>query len=178
MGQSLRGTTILLVKRNDQLAIAGDGQISLGDMILKSTSNKIRRFADRGVVAGFAGSTADALALFSRFEEKLEEYPDNLPRAVVELAKDWRTDKVLRHLEAFLVVGNVSNAFLISGSGDLIESDDGLLAIGSGGSYALAAARALLKHTEASAAQIAEDAVRIASEICVFTNSNITVEVV
>jgi ATP-dependent HslUV protease subunit HslV len=172
----MRGTTVLLVRRKNQVALAADGQISLGDTILKTSAKKIRRLHDGTVLAGFAGSTADAFALFSRFEVKLEEFRGNLRRASVELAREWRTDKILRHLEALLVVCDQNDAFLISGQGDVIEPDDGVIAIGSGGAYALSAARALLRHTRKSAEEIAGEALKIASEICVFTNSSISIE--
>lgn len=174
--KALRGTTIILVRRNHEVALAGDGQLSLGDIVVKNSSRKVRRLHDDKVLAGFAGSTADALSLFSRFEAKLEEYPGNLARAAVELAKEWRTDRALRHLEAFLVVSDKERSFLLSGAGDIIEPDDGLIAIGSGGAYALAAARALLRFTEDNATEIARKALGIAAEICVFTNSTLTVE--
>ncbi len=172
----LQGTTILLVRRRNQVALAGDGQVSLGDTVIKSTAKKIRRLHDDQVLAGFAGSTADAFALFSRFESKLEQFQGNLPRAAVELAKEWRTDKVLRHLHAQLVVSDKKNSFLLSGEGDLIEPDDGVIAIGSGGPYALAAAKALLRFTKQSAQKIALESLNIAGEICIYTNSSITVE--
>jgi len=172
-----RGTTILLVRRDDQVAVAGDGQVSLGDTIIKAKAKKIRRLHDGSVIAGFAGSTADAFSLFARFESKLDQAHGNLPRAAVELAKDWRTDKMLRHLEALLIVTDKKNSFLVSGTGDLIEPDDGLIAIGSGGAYALAAARALVRFTSKPALEVAEEALKIAAEICVFTNSSITSEV-
>jgi ATP-dependent HslUV protease, peptidase subunit HslV len=175
--KGLRGTTIALVRRGEEVAIAGDGQVSLGDTILKSTAKKIRRLHDGKVLAGFAGSTADAFSLFSRFESKLEQSHGNLPRAAVELAKDWRTDRTLRHLEALLVVTDKKHSFLISGTGDLIEPDDGIICVGSGGPYAMAAARALLRSTAKTAPQIAEEALKIAAEICIYTNSEITVEV-
>ena len=175
--ERLRGTTIAMVRLGDEVAVAGDGQVSLGDTVLKGTAKKIRRLHDGKVLAGFAGSTADAFSLFSRFESKLEQAHGNLSRAAVELAKDWRTDKTLRHLEALLVVTDKKNSFLISGTGDLIEPDDGIICIGSGGPFALAAARALMRFTDKSAAEIAEEALKIASEICVYTNSTITVEV-
>lgn len=172
-----RGTTIALVRRDEEVAIAGDGQVTLGDTVLKATAKKIRRLHDGKVLAGFAGSTADAFSLFSRFESKLEQSHGNLPRAAVELAKDWRTDKTLRHLEALLVVTDKRNSFLISGTGDLIEPDDGIICVGSGGPFALAAARALMRNTSKSAREIAEEALKIAAEICIYTNSTITVEV-
>ncbi len=157
--------------------MAGDGQVSLGDTILKGTASKIRRLRGGEVLTGFAGATADALALVTRFESKLDECNGNLPRASVELAKDWRTDKALRYLEAFMIVTDREHSFLISGSGDLFEPDDGIIAIGSGGPYALAAARALMRFTRKRAEAVAEESLRIASEICVFSNSHITVEV-
>lgn len=175
--KALRGTTIVLVRRDEQVALAGDGQVSLGDTVLKSTARKIRRLHDDQVIAGFAGSTADAFALFSRFEGKLEQFHGNLQRAAVELAKDWRTDKILRHLEAFLIVSDRHTSLLISGTGDVIEPDDGIIAIGSGGLYALAAARALLQFSQKTAREICEESLRIASQICVYTNANIVVEV-
>ncbi len=172
----LRGTTILLVRRGKQVALAGDGQVSLGDTVIKSTAKKIRRLHDDQVLAGFAGSTADAFSLFARFESKLEQFQGNLPRAAVELAKEWRTDKVLRHLQAQLVVSDKKHSYLISGEGDLIEPDNGVIAIGSGGPYALAAAQALLRFTKQSAQKIALESLNIAGEICIYTNSSITVE--
>jgi ATP-dependent HslUV protease, peptidase subunit HslV len=175
--KGLHGTTILLVRRGDEVAVAGDGQVSFGDTIIKSSANKVRRLYNNQVLAGFAGSTADAFSLFARFESKLEQTHGNLARAAVELAKEWRTDKVLRHLRALLVVSDKKNSFLVSGDGDVIEPDDGVIAIGSGGPYALAAARALMKHSSKSPREVVEESLRIASEICVFTNSKITVEV-
>jgi ATP-dependent HslUV protease subunit HslV len=172
----IRSTTILLVRRANQVALAGDGQVSLEDTIIKGKAKKIRRLYDDKVLAGFAGSTADAFSLFARFEAKLEQFQGNLPRAAVELAKEWRTDKILRHLHALLVVTDKKDSFLVSGDGDLIEPDDGVIAIGSGGPYALAAARALLKFTKKSAHDVALESLNIAGEICVFTNSFITVE--
>ncbi len=156
--------------------MAGDGQVSLGQTILKQTARKIRRLHKDKVLAGFAGATSDAFALFSRFENKLEEYRGNLGRAAIELAKDWRLDKALRQLEALLIVADGESSYLISGTGDVVEPDDGILAIGSGGPYALAAARALVRHTDLSAKDIALEAMRIASGICVYTNDQITVE--
>ena len=165
-----------MVKRANQVALAGDGQVSMDDTIIKGKAKKIRRLYDDKVLAGFAGSTADAFSLFARFEGKLEQFRGNLPRAAVELAKEWRTDKILRHLHALLVVTDKKSSFLVSGDGDLIEPDDGLIAIGSGGPYALAAARALLKFTKKSAQDVAVESLHIAGDICVFTNSSITVE--
>ncbi len=175
-GEIFHGTTILLVRRGNKTAIAGDGQVTLGDTIIKQTAKKIRRLYNDKVVVGFAGATADAFALFSRFEGKLEQFQGNLNRAAVELAQEWRTDRALRHLEAFLLATDGKSTYLISGTGDVIEPDDGLLAVGSGGHYALAAARALIRHTKLSARQIALESLKIAGEICVFTNSEISVE--
>jgi ATP-dependent HslUV protease subunit HslV len=171
-----RSTTIVCIRRDGRTAIAGDGQVSMGETILKSTANKIRRLHKDQVVAGFAGSTSDAFALFSRFEAKLEDYKGNLSRAAIELAKEWRLDKALRQLQALMIVADAQSAFLISGTGDVIESDDGVLAIGSGGPYAVAAARVLMKHTRMSAREIAEEALRTAASLCVYTNDRITVE--
>jgi ATP-dependent HslUV protease subunit HslV len=170
------GTTILLVKKANKVVIAGDGQVSFGDTVLKHTAKKIRRVYNNRVLVGFAGSTADAFALFSRLEAKLEQFQGNLNRAAVELAQEWRTDRALRHLEAYLLATDGQSVYLLSGTGDVIEPDDGVLAVGSGGSYALAAARALLRNTKLPAAKIAREALIIASEICVFTNNQITVE--
>jgi ATP-dependent HslUV protease subunit HslV len=169
-------TTVICVRRGDSVAMAGDGQVTVGNTVMKHGAAKVRRLYHDKILAGFAGGAADAFALFARFEAKLEEYRGNMERAVVELAKDWRMDKYLRQLQAMLVVANTERAYLVSGNGDLIQPDDGLLAIGSGGPYALAAARALVKYTELTAAQIAEEALRIASTICIYTNDNITVE--
>jgi ATP-dependent HslUV protease subunit HslV len=169
-------TTIIAVRRDKHVAIAGDGQVSLGNTILKKTAKKLRLMNEGRVVAGFAGSTADAFTLFEKFEAKLSEFRGNLTRAAVELAKDWRTDKYLRRLEALLIVADKEKMFIISGNGDVVEPDDGIAAIGSGGPFALAAARALVKHTEMSAKEIAEEAIRLASDICVFTNENIATE--
>jgi ATP-dependent HslUV protease, peptidase subunit HslV len=174
--QVIRATTVLAVRRDGQVAIAGDGQVTVGNTVMKHGAAKVRRLYNDQIIAGFAGSAADAFALFSRFESKLEEYRGNMERSVVELAKDWRMDKYLRQLQAFLIVADKEKSYLISGTGDLISPDDGLLAIGSGGPYALAAARALLKHTPMTAAEIAEEGLRIASTICIFTNDNVTVE--
>jgi ATP-dependent HslUV protease subunit HslV len=172
----LHGTTILAVRRDGRSALAGDGQVTLGRVAVKHTARKIRRLHNGQVLAGFAGSTADALALFSKFEAKIEEYRGNLDRAAVELAKEWRTDRVLRRLEAFLVVADREACFLLSGSGDVIAPDDGLIGVGSGGPYALAAARALLRHTTLDAPTLALEAMKIAAGICVYTNDTITVE--
>jgi len=172
----IHATTILGVSRNDQIAIGGDGQVSLNQTIMKSGAKKVRRMYKDKVLAGFAGSAADAFTLFERFETKLEEYHGNLSRAAVELAKEWRTDKYLRKLEALLAVIDKKNAFIISGSGEVIEPDDGVVAIGSGGVYALAAARALISHTDMNSEQIVRESLLIASRICVYTNDQITVE--
>jgi len=172
----IHATTILCVRRDDQVAIAGDGQVTVGNTVMKRGASKVRRLYHNQILAGFAGSAADAFALFSRFEAKLEEYRGNMDRSVVELAKDWRLDKYLRQLQAFLIVANGERSFLISGTGDLIQPDDGLLAIGSGGSFALAAARALMQHTSMNAKEIAGEGLRIASTICIYTNDNITIE--
>lgn len=175
--EPIHATTVVCVRRDGKVAVAGDGQVTVGTTVMKHGAAKVRRLYHDKIIAGFAGSAADAFALFSRFEAKLEEYRGNLERSVVELAKDWRMDKYLRQLQAFLVVANNEKSFLISGTGDLIQPDeDGILAIGSGGSYALAAARALMKYTPMSAAEIATESLRIASEICIYTNDNITVE--
>jgi len=170
------GTTILCVRRGNRLAMGGDGQVTMGESIVKQKARKVRRLAGDKVVAGFAGSTADAFSLFARFEQKLEEYHSNLSRAVVELAKDWRTDRALRHLEALLLVADEKSTFLVSGTGDVIEPDDGIVAIGSGGPYALAAARALAKHTQLGAREIVQEAMMLAGEICIFTNDQIHIE--
>ncbi len=172
----IHATTIICVRRDGQVAMAGDGQVTVGNTVMKHGAAKVRRMYNDKILAGFAGSAADAFALFSRFEAKLEEYRGNMERSVVELAKDWRLDKYLRQLQAFLIVANNEKAYLLSGTGDLIQPDDGILGIGSGGPFALAAARALLKHTQMSAKEIAEESLRIASAICIYTNDNITVE--
>ncbi len=172
---TIRSTTILAVRRDGRVAIGGDGQVSVGDTVMKSQAVKVRALRNGRVLAGFAGAAADAFTLFEKFEEKLERHPGNLPKAAVELAKEWRSDRVLRRLEALLVVCDRDHGFVISGNGELIEPDDGILAIGSGGSYALAAARALLANTTLSAPEIARKAMMIAGEICVYTNQNITV---
>ena len=173
---AMHATTVLSVRRDNKVVLAGDGQVTLGEHVMKHTAKKIRRLFDGKVLAGFAGSTADALSLFERFENKLQEFHGNLQRASVELAKEWRKDRALRHLEALLVVADAKGTFLLSGNGDVIEPDDGLCAIGSGGSYALAAARALAAHTQLSAREVAQEAMRIASEICIFTNNNFSIE--
>ena len=170
-------TTIVAVKKNDQIAIAGDGQVTMGQAtVMKHGARKVRRLFHGKVVAGFAGSVADAFTLFEKFEGKLEEFHGNLQRAAVELAKEWRTDRMLRHLEALLIVADKDNILLISGSGEVIEPDDGIAAIGSGGNYALAAARALVKHTDLRASELAKEAMNIAASICVYTNDHIIVE--
>ncbi len=172
-----QGTTIVAVRLDGKVAIAGDGQVTFGgNIILKHQAKKVRRLYNGQVIAGFAGTVADAFTLFEKFEQKLEEYRGNLPRAAVELAKDWRLDKVLRRLEALLIVADSEHLLIISGNGEVIEPDDNVTAIGSGGPYALAAARALLKHSPMTAAEIAREALEIAAAICVFTNSNISVE--
>jgi ATP-dependent HslUV protease subunit HslV len=173
---SFRGTTVLLVRRGARTAMAGDGQVTLGDAVVKASARKIRRMYNGKILVGFAGATADAFALFSRFESKLEQFQGNLNRAAVELAQEWRTDRALRHLEAFLLATDGKLSYMLSGTGDVIEPDDGVMAVGSGGSYALAAARALLRHTKLPARKIAVEALRTASEICIFTNGEIMVE--
>ena len=172
----IRGTTVIAVRREGRIAVAGDGQVSFGDTVMKTTSRKIQRLRSGQILVGFAGSTADAFALSARFEAKLEEFGGVLRGAAVELAKDWRTDRMLRRLEALLVVADRSETLLISGNGDVIEPDDGIAAIGSGGGYALAAARALMRETQLSAREIAEEALRIAASICIYTNDQIVVE--
>jgi ATP-dependent HslUV protease subunit HslV len=172
---TFHGTTILVVRKGGRVALAGDGQVSIGDTVVKASAVKVRSLRGGKILAGFAGSVADALNLFERFEEKLDRYPGNLPRAAVELAKDWRSDRVLRRLEALLVVADYDHSFLLSGSGELIEPDDGIVAVGSGGNYALAAARALLPDPTLSAREVVERAMNIAADICVFTNRNLTV---
>jgi ATP-dependent HslUV protease, peptidase subunit HslV len=172
----IHSTTILAVRHNQRAVLAGDGQVTLGDTIVKQTARKIRRLYDDRILAGFAGSAADSFALFSRFEAKLEQYRGQLERSAVELAKDWRTDRILRRLEAMLVVMDANSTFLLSGNGDLIEPDDGIVGIGSGGAYAAAAARALVRHTTLDARTIAESAMAVAAGICVYTNTNLTIE--
>ena len=172
----IRSTTVLCIRRNGRVVMAADGQVTLGESVIKHSAKKIRRLYQEKVLAGFAGSTADAFSLFSRFESKLEQYAGNLGRAAVELAKDWRTDKMLRNLEALLVVADPSQTYLLSGSGDVIEPDEGIAAIGSGGSYALAAARALMENTELGAREIAEKSLHIAGQICIYTNDHLTIE--
>ncbi|MBI2683322.1 MAG: ATP-dependent protease subunit HslV [Acidobacteriales bacterium] len=174
--RKIRSTTVLCVRRNGKVVMAADGQVTLGDAVIKHTAKKLRRLYADKVLAGFAGSTADAFNLFGRFESKLEQYNGNLSRAAVELGKDWRTDKILRHLEALLVVADAQQTFLISGGGDVIDPDEDIAAIGSGGSYATAAARALLRNTDFSARKIAEEAMRIAGEICIYSNDKVNIE--
>ena len=169
------GTTIVLLRKDGKTVVAGDGQVSLGNTVLKSTAKKVRKIDKRGVIAGFAGSTADALTLFERLEAKLEKHAGNLSRAAVELAKDWRGDKFLRRLEALMAVADEKNSFIISGTGDVLEPEDGIIGIGSGGNYALAAGKVLIG-TDMSAEEVAKKAIEVASEICVFTNNNIKVE--
>ena len=172
----IRSTTVLLVQRNGAVAMAGDGQVTLGETVIKGNARKVRRLANGSILVGFAGATADAFSLLSRFETKLEQFQGQLERAAIELSKDWRTDKYLRHLEALLIVADKKDAFLISGKGDVISSDEGLLSVGSGSMYALAAARALIKHTDLQAREVATEAMKIASEICIYTNADIVVE--
>src|SRR5258707_14291692 len=172
----IRSTTVLSVRRDGHIVLAGDGQVTLGESIIKHTAKKIRRLYNEKILSGFAGSTADAFTLFSRFEAKLEQYHGNLGRAAVELAKDWRTDKFLRHLEALLLVCDKEQTFLLSGQGDVIEPDTGIAAIGSGGPFAQAAAEALVEHTKLSSREIAEEAMKIASRMCIYTNDRITIE--
>ncbi len=172
----IRGTTILCVRRNGKVAIGGDGQVTMGNTVLKHNARKIRRMFNDKIVAGFSGATADAFTLFEKFEGKIEMYRGNITRAAVELAKDWRTDKVLRRLEALLIIADLEHTFIISGNGDVIEPETGIAAIGSGGPYAQAAAQALYENTGLSAREIVEKAMEIASSICIYTNKNITIE--
>lgn len=172
----VRSTTILCVRHGGRVAMAGDGQVSFGDQVMKHTARKVRRMCNETVIAGFAGAAADAFALFAKFEAKLEEFRGNLPRAAVELAKDWRMDRALRRLEALLAVANADDSLIISGTGDVIEPDDGIIGIGSGGGYAAAAARALVKHSTLSAREIVEEGMRIAAGLCVYTNDRVTIE--
>ena len=171
----IHSTTILCVRKNGKVAIGGDGQVTVGETVMKANANKVRTLRGGKILAGFAGAAADAFTLFEKFEEKLERFPTNLPRAAVELAKDWRSDRVLRRLEALLVVADQEHGYVISGSGELIEPDDGVLAIGSGGSFALAAARALLQESKLAPAEVVRKSLEIAAEICVYTNTHITV---
>jgi ATP-dependent HslUV protease, peptidase subunit HslV len=176
-GTKIIATTILGIRHNGQIALAGDGQVTLGQTVMKHSASKIRRLYNGKILAGFAGAAADAFTLFERFEEKLERYSGNLPKSAVELAKDWRSDRYLRRLEALLAVLDNDYTYIISGTGDIIEPDDGIAAIGSGGPYALAAARSLVKYSKLNAEEIAREALKTASEICIYTNSNIKVEV-
>jgi len=176
MKQKIRSTTVMCVRRNGKVVMAGDGQVTIGHEVLKASAKKLRRLHNEKILAGFAGSTADAFSLFSRFESKLEQYNGNLPRSVVELAKEWRTDKALRHLEALLLVADTADTFIVSGTGDVIEPDEGVAAIGSGGPFAMAAATALLLKTQMSAREIVEEAMHIAGKICIYTNENISFE--
>jgi len=174
---TFRATTVLGIRHKNRVALAGDGQVTLGNTIMKHSASKIRRLYNEKILAGFAGAAADAFTLFERFEEKLERYSGNLPKSAVELAKDWRSDRYLRRLEALLVVLDKDNIFIISGTGDIIEPDDGIAAIGSGGPYALAAARSLVKYSDLKAEDIAKEALKTAADICIYTNENIKVEV-
>jgi ATP-dependent HslUV protease, peptidase subunit HslV len=174
--RGVRSTTVLCVRRNDKVVMAGDGQVTLGESVIKHGAKKIRRLYQDKILAGFAGSTADAFTLFSRFEAKLDQYHGNLGRSAVELAKDWRTDKFLRHLEALLLVTDKDQTFLLSGQGDVIEPDTGIAAIGSGGPFAQAAAQALADHTQLSPREIAEEAMKIAGRMCIYTNDKVTIE--
>src|SRR5689334_18213633 len=176
MKSSIHATTIICVRKNGKVAIASDGQVTLGETVIKHGAKKIRRLYNDKILAGFAGSSADSFALFARFEAKLEQFHGNLSRAAVELAKDWRTDRSLRHLEAVMIVADEKNTFLISGTGDLIEPDDGIIGVGSGGAFALAAARALNKFTSLGAKEIALESMQIAGKICIFTNESISIE--
>lgn len=172
----IRGTTIIAVRKDGKVAVAGDGQVTTGSTIMKHSARKVRRLYKDSILAGFAGATADAFTLFERFEAKLEQHGGNITRSAVELAKDWRTDKALRRLEALMIVADASHSFIISGNGDVIEPDDGIAAIGSGGSFALAAAKGLIKHSNLSANEIAKESLLTAAEICIYTNSNIVLE--
>src|SRR4030095_1612616 len=176
MNSSIHATTIICVRKKGRVAIASDGQVTLGETVIKQGAKKLRRLYNDKIIAGFAGSSADSFALFSRFESKLEQFHGNLSRAAAELAKDWRTDRALRHLEAVMIVADDKATFLISGTGDLIEPDDGIVGIGSGGAVALAAARALNKYTELSAREIVQEAMQIAASICIYTNDKISIE--
>jgi ATP-dependent HslUV protease subunit HslV len=176
MKQRIRSTTVLCVRRDGKVVMAGDGQVTLGSEVLKSKAKKLRRLYNDKIVAGFAGATADAFSLFARFEAKLEQFNGNLPRSVVELAKEWRTDKILRHLEALLLVADAKNTYILSGNGDVIEPDEDIAAIGSGAPYALSSATALLRHTKLSARQIVEESMAIAGQTCIYTNNNFMFE--
>ncbi len=171
-----RGTTILCVRKGGEVAIAGDGQVTLGNTVIKHNARKIRKMYNDTILSGFAGSTADAFTLFEKFEGKIETYRGNIPRAAVELAKEWRTDKILRRLEALLIVADRDHSFIISGNGDVLEPEDGIAAIGSGGPYAQAAAKALIEHTQLEPLQVVEEALKIAARICIYTNTSITLE--
>ena len=176
MTRKIRSTTVICIRRDNKVVMAGDGQVTLGNEVIKASAKKLRRLYNDKVLAGFAGSTADAFALFARFETKLEQFNGNLSRSVVELAKDWRTDRILRHLEALLLVADAKSMYLVSGNGDVIEPDEGVAAIGSGGPFALAAATALMANTKLSPRHITEQAMQIASKICIYTNDSITYE--
>ena len=176
MRPKIRSTTVICVRRDGKVVMAGDGQVTLGNEVIKASARKLRRMYNDKIVAGFAGSTADAFALFARFETKLEQFNGNLPRSVVELAKEWRTDRALRHLEALLLVADSKSTYLVSGNGDVIEPDEGIAAIGSGGPFALSAALALLRNTKLSARRIVEESMAIAGKTCIYTNENITYE--
>jgi len=176
MKTRIRSTTVICVRRDNKVVMAGDGQVTLGQEVIKATAKKLRRLYNDRVIAGFAGSTADAFALFSRFESKLEQFNGNVSRSVVELAKEWRTDRILRHLEALLLVADKASTYVVSGNGDVIEPDEGVAAIGSGGPFATAAAQALLRNTKLSARRVAEEAMAIAGKICIYTNENVTFE--
>src|SRR5512138_87496 len=176
MEQKIRSTTVICVRRDNKVVMAGDGQVTLGQEVLKGSARKLRRLYNDKIIAGFAGSTADAFSLFSRFEAKLEQFNGNLPRSVVELAKEWRTDRVLRHLEALLLVADLQNMFIVSGTGDVIDPDEDIAAIGSGGPFAKAAATALMQNTKLTAREIAEKSMTIAGRICIYTNENVIYE--
>jgi ATP-dependent HslUV protease subunit HslV len=176
MNKRIRSTTVLCVRRNGQVVLAGDGQVTMGSEVLKSGARKLRRLYNGKIVSGFAGSTADAFALFARFEGKLEQYSGNLPRSVVELAKEWRTDRMLRHLEALLLVADGTDMYIVSGTGDVIEPDSPIAAIGSGGAFAKSAAMALLENTNLSAREIVEKSMKIAADVCIYTNGNVSYE--
>lgn len=176
MQPKIRSTTILCVRRNGKVVLAGDGQVTMGNEVLKGGARKLRRFFNGKIISGFAGSTADAFALFSRFEAKLEQHSGNLARSVVELAKEWRTDRMLRHLEALLLVADLNDMFIVSGNGDVVEPDSPIAAIGSGGSYAKSAGIALLENTNLGAREIVEKAMKIAADVCIYTNDNVTFE--
>jgi len=176
MREKIRSTTVICVRRDNKVVMAGDGQVTLGHEVLKASARKLRRLYNDKILAGFAGSTADAFALFARFEQKLEQFNGNLSRSVVELAKEWRTDRVLRHLEALLLVADTKSTYLVSGNGDVIEPDEGVAGIGSGGPFAVSAATALLRNTKMSAKRIAEESMSIAGKICIYTNDSVTYE--